>query len=164
MCLYAFCIPQAVNNTLHLAPSMSFCTLFWNISCPSLIAFCVLYPKRWQWDTYVDFWFGLLFHFCSISATSINVHPSYSPYGKLHYMFQLIGHPQMYKLLCSRELLFCFSAVIVLSCLCWQHAVAMFGIKYAVFWDVAPCEFIINWRFRGTCHLHLQGRRSEEKC
>jgi hypothetical protein len=24
-------------------------------------------------------------------------------------------------------------------------------LKNAVFWDVAPCEFIINTRFGGTC-------------
>jgi hypothetical protein len=38
--------------------------------------------------------------------------------------------------------------------------------KNALFWDVAPCDFIINRRFGGTCRLHLQGRRnnsSEEK-
>jgi hypothetical protein len=40
-------------------------------------------------------------------------------------------------------------------------------MKNAVFWDVAPCGFIINRRFEGTCRLHLQDRRnnaSEEKC
>jgi hypothetical protein len=31
-------------------------------------------------------------------------------------------------------------------------------MKNAVFWDVAPCGFIINRRFGGTCRLHLQGR------
>jgi hypothetical protein len=25
-------------------------------------------------------------------------------------------------------------------------------------WDVAPCGFIINRRFGGTCHIHLQSR------
>jgi hypothetical protein len=33
-------------------------------------------------------------------------------------------------------------------------------LNNAVFWDVAPCGFIINRRFGGTCHLHLQGRRN----
>jgi hypothetical protein len=36
-----------------------------------------------------------------------------------------------------------------------------------VFWDLAPCGFIINLRFGRTCRLHLQGRinnASEEKC
>jgi hypothetical protein len=40
-------------------------------------------------------------------------------------------------------------------------------MKNAVFWDVTPCEFIINRRFGGTCRLHLHGKRinaSEEKC
>jgi hypothetical protein len=39
-------------------------------------------------------------------------------------------------------------------------------MKNAVFWDEAPCGFIINRRFGGTCRLHPQGRRnnvSEEK-
>jgi hypothetical protein len=31
-------------------------------------------------------------------------------------------------------------------------------MKNAVFWDVAPCGFIINQRFGGTYRLHLQGR------
>jgi hypothetical protein len=36
-----------------------------------------------------------------------------------------------------------------------------FKLKNAVFWDVAaPCGFIINRRFGGTCRLHLQGRRN----
>jgi hypothetical protein len=40
-------------------------------------------------------------------------------------------------------------------------------MKNAVFWVVAPCGFIINRRFEGTCRLLLQGRRNnanEEKC
>jgi hypothetical protein len=40
-------------------------------------------------------------------------------------------------------------------------------LKNAVLWDVAPCGFNINWRFRRTCRLHLQGRRhyaSEQTC
>jgi hypothetical protein len=38
-------------------------------------------------------------------------------------------------------------------------------MKNAVFWDVAPCGFIINGRFGRMSSLHLQGRRndSEEK-
>jgi hypothetical protein len=39
-------------------------------------------------------------------------------------------------------------------------------VKNAVFWDVAPCGFIVNDIGR-TCRLHLQGRRNnanEEKC
>jgi hypothetical protein len=43
----------------------------------------------------------------------------------------------------------------------------LWQLKNAVFWDVAPCGFIINRRFEGTCRLHLQGRRnnaSDEKC
>jgi hypothetical protein len=41
------------------------------------------------------------------------------------------------------------------------------SLKNAVIWDVAPCGFIINRRFGGTCRLHLQGRAnnvSGEKC
>jgi hypothetical protein len=30
----------------------------------------------------------------------------------------------------------------------------------AVFWDVAPCGFIINRRFGGTFRFHFQGRRN----
>jgi hypothetical protein len=40
-------------------------------------------------------------------------------------------------------------------------------MKDAVFWDVAPREFIISRRFGGTCRLHLQGTRnntSDEWC
>jgi hypothetical protein len=36
-------------------------------------------------------------------------------------------------------------------------------MKKAVFWEVAPCAFIINQRFRGTCRLHLQGRINNTK-
>jgi hypothetical protein len=32
----------------------------------------------------------------------------------------------------------------------------------AVFWDVAPCGFIIYRRFGGTCSLYLQGRKINE--
>jgi hypothetical protein len=31
-------------------------------------------------------------------------------------------------------------------------------MKNAVFWDVAPCRYYVNRRFRGTYRLHLQGR------
>jgi hypothetical protein len=40
-------------------------------------------------------------------------------------------------------------------------------LKNAVFWDVAPCGFIINKRFGGRCRLHLHGRKnnaSDEQC
>jgi hypothetical protein len=40
-------------------------------------------------------------------------------------------------------------------------------MKNAVFWDVAPCGFIINRRFGGKSRLHLLGTTndaSEEKC
>jgi hypothetical protein len=30
-------------------------------------------------------------------------------------------------------------------------------MKNAVFWDVAPCRYFVNWRFGGTYRLHLQG-------
>jgi hypothetical protein len=32
--------------------------------------------------------------------------------------------------------------------------------KNSVSWDVAPCGFIINRRFGGTCRLHIQDRRN----
>jgi hypothetical protein len=40
-------------------------------------------------------------------------------------------------------------------------------MKNAVPWDMAPCGFIINRPFGGTCRHHLEGKRhntSEEKC
>jgi hypothetical protein len=33
-------------------------------------------------------------------------------------------------------------------------------MKNAVVWGLAPCGFIKNRRFGGTCRLHLQGRRN----
>jgi hypothetical protein len=36
-------------------------------------------------------------------------------------------------------------------------------IKNTVFWDVAPCKFIVNRRFGGTYRLHLQGRKIRER-
>jgi hypothetical protein len=33
-------------------------------------------------------------------------------------------------------------------------------LKNAVFWDVAPCRYCVNRRFRGTHRLHLQGIRN----
>jgi hypothetical protein len=35
-------------------------------------------------------------------------------------------------------------------------------MKNAVFWDVAPCRFCVNRRFRGKYRLHLQGRKIRE--
>jgi hypothetical protein len=32
--------------------------------------------------------------------------------------------------------------------------------KNAVFWDVAPCSFCVNWRVGGFYNLHLQGKKS----
>jgi hypothetical protein len=33
-------------------------------------------------------------------------------------------------------------------------------IKSSVFWDITSCSTLkVSWRFRGTCHLHLQGQR-----
>jgi hypothetical protein len=30
----------------------------------------------------------------------------------------------------------------------------------SIFWDMMPCSLLkVNWSFRGTCHLHLQGWR-----
>jgi hypothetical protein len=31
-------------------------------------------------------------------------------------------------------------------------------LKYAVFWDVAPCRSCVTLRFGGTFRLHLQGK------
>jgi hypothetical protein len=36
-------------------------------------------------------------------------------------------------------------------------------LKNAVFWDVMPCNSCVNRRFRGTYHLHLQGRKIHER-
>jgi hypothetical protein len=36
-------------------------------------------------------------------------------------------------------------------------------LKNAVFWDVAPCIYCINWRFGGTYHLHLQSTKIHER-
>jgi hypothetical protein len=33
-------------------------------------------------------------------------------------------------------------------------------MKNAVFWDVAPCIYVVNRRFGGTYRLHLQGIRN----
>jgi hypothetical protein len=33
-------------------------------------------------------------------------------------------------------------------------------MKSYIFWDITPCRPLkVNWRFGGTCRLHLQGRR-----
>jgi hypothetical protein len=32
-------------------------------------------------------------------------------------------------------------------------------MKNAVFWDMAPCRYCVNRRFRGTYRLHLQGTK-----
>jgi hypothetical protein len=48
----------------------------------------------------------------------------------------------------------------------WQRS-PKFRKTFYILWDVAPCVFIMNRRFGGTCHFHLQGRMntvSEEKC
>jgi hypothetical protein len=34
-------------------------------------------------------------------------------------------------------------------------------VKNAVFWDVTPCRYCINWSFGGTYRLHLQGGRKK---
>jgi hypothetical protein len=36
---------------------------------------------------------------------------------------------------------------------------ACFNMKKAVFWDMVPCRYCVNRRFRGMYRLHLQGRR-----
>jgi hypothetical protein len=45
------------------------------------------------------------------------------------------------------------SGRIILKC-------TVFTVKTAVFLDVAPCRFLKNRRFGGTCRLHLQGKRN----
>jgi hypothetical protein len=33
-------------------------------------------------------------------------------------------------------------------------------VMNTIFWDITPCSRLkVNWRFGGTYHLHLQGRR-----
>jgi hypothetical protein len=33
-------------------------------------------------------------------------------------------------------------------------------MKSSIFWDITPCSPLkVNWRFGGTCRLHLQGRK-----
>jgi hypothetical protein len=39
-------------------------------------------------------------------------------------------------------------------------AVAM---NAAIFWDIAPCSPYVERRFRGTYHLHLQGKELAEQ-
>jgi hypothetical protein len=36
-------------------------------------------------------------------------------------------------------------------------------MKNAVFWDVTPCRFCMNWRFGGTYRLQLQDRKIRER-
>jgi hypothetical protein len=36
-------------------------------------------------------------------------------------------------------------------------------MKVVFFWDTAPCSPYVNRCFRGTYHLHLQGRKSAEQ-
>jgi hypothetical protein len=48
----------------------------------------------------------------------------------------------------------------------YAHVNTALNKKNAVFWDVAPCGFILNQSFGGMCRSHLHGRRnitSEEK-
>jgi hypothetical protein len=37
---------------------------------------------------------------------------------------------------------------------------AVYGLKNAVFWDVAPCRSCVNRSFGGTYHLHLEVRKN----
>jgi hypothetical protein len=52
----------------------------------------------------------------------------------------------------------------------FQHKQEFYEVGFAVltavvmnssiFWDITPCRLLkVNRHFRGTCHLHLQGRR-----
>jgi hypothetical protein len=36
-------------------------------------------------------------------------------------------------------------------------------LKVAILWDMAPWNEYVNRRSRGSCHLHLQGRKSADK-
>jgi hypothetical protein len=37
-------------------------------------------------------------------------------------------------------------------------------VKNSIFWDIAPYSPLkANWRFGGTCHLRLHGRRISHK-
>jgi hypothetical protein len=36
-------------------------------------------------------------------------------------------------------------------------------MKNAVFWDVGPCGYCVNWCFGGTYRLHLQSRKIRER-
>jgi hypothetical protein len=48
---------------------------------------------------------------------------------------------------------------VLLICLCVVYCF----FYVAIFWDIAPCSPYVNRCFRGTYHLHLQGRKSAEK-
>jgi hypothetical protein len=37
------------------------------------------------------------------------------------------------------------------------------ALKNVIFWDVTLCGSCKNWRFGGTCHLHLQGKEIPER-
>jgi hypothetical protein len=49
----------------------------------------------------------------------------------------------------------CFKIQILVTENCLQESTW----RVLSFGGVAPCGFIINWRFGGTCHLYFQGRR-----
>jgi hypothetical protein len=36
-------------------------------------------------------------------------------------------------------------------------------MNVTIFWDIAPTSPYVNWRFGGTYHLHLQGRKLAER-
>jgi hypothetical protein len=37
-------------------------------------------------------------------------------------------------------------------------------MKSSIFWDITPCSPLkVNWCFGGTCRLHLQGLRIQER-
>jgi hypothetical protein len=45
------------------------------------------------------------------------------------------------------------------ACVGFEVLIAVI-MKNTVLWDITPCSPLkVNWRFGGTCHLHLQGRR-----
>jgi hypothetical protein len=46
---------------------------------------------------------------------------------------------------------------------CYQWSKHLCKMKKAVFWDVAPCRYCVNWRFGGTYRFHLQGWRKNTK-
>jgi hypothetical protein len=78
------------------------------------------------------FLFCLMFHFLCFTITYVKEPPFHISCGKL--------------------------SVSVCPFLRWSGQRS--SLKSSVFWDITPCSPLkVNWRFGGTCRLHLQGRR-----